>query len=319
MAVDPALQIGTVGGAAAAGAIAGSLFLPGIGTFLGFLAGAIVGLITVGEMQQQDAEAERLRQQAENLDILNEPGGYYDQIQQALQTELDDIEADREAAATNLSMTLNELEGQADVSKLQTAAQVAGQAVQGLETARTGEETKGQIGAAAGAGGVSVESGSVLKMAASVSKAVGRRVAVANLGIGVARAEGAYTQQVIRNNMLRAELNYADTIRAQDTREAQATAQQTLTEYNRATSEDDQAYMQTQAEWMQGTGMALTALGGIMDAASAGYGIAQNVSKLPSATPQTTSFTPTNSRSYLNNSGFVAAVPELQFGGSGGY
>ena len=251
------------------------------------LAGGVIG--TIGAVHDAEAEQAALELQADNLDELSQEGGYYDDVLAALQTELDDIEADRIAAGVDLSLTVKELEGQIGVSKAQEAASVAGQAVQGLETARSGEEAKGNISAAAGAGGVSTESGSVLRVAASVNKAIGRRVAVANMGIASTRLAGALQREVSQDNITRANLAYQDTLRALTTREAQAAAQQTLTEYQQSTGAAEAERLRTEAEWIEETGIPLTIAGGVVNTigntATAGFNL---LSGLPSTVPRAT-------------------------------
>ena len=230
--------------------------------------------------------------EAENLEELSEEGGYYDQVLEALQTELDDIEADRAAAATNLAMTEKELTAQIGVSKLQEQAAVAASAVQGLQAGRTGAEAKGAGAAAAGAGGVSVGSGSVLRMAAAVDKSVGRQVSLANLNTAATRAAGAYQRDVIQNNITRARLNYQDQIRAADTREAQIEAQTTLTEYQQETGLEQAEFLQSEADWINEWGIPLTVAGGVLETAGAAVNTATRVAGLAApSTPNSYNFT----------------------------
>jgi len=282
---------------------------------------AILGLVAMvggaiitalGQAHQAEAAAEAAAVEAENLQELSSEGGYYDQVLAALQTELNDIEADRDAAATALQLTEQELGGQKELSAIEEAAQVAGleaqkagqeaqkagQAVQGLETARTGAEAKGAIAARAGAGGVSVGSGSVLRTAASVNRAIGRRVAVANmqigasnqaigatnLAVGATQAAGALQRETLQNNITRARLNYADTLRGLDTREAQTTAQQTLTEFNQEAGLEQAGLLQTEADWLTTTAPGLIAAGAVFNALG---GVAKFGASLPDvAAPQ---------------------------------
>lgn len=260
------------------------------------IAGAIIE--GAGQQQQIDAQAQADALQAQNLLELAGDGGYYDEVMQALKIELDDIEADREAAATNLQLTEQELSGQIELSKLEEAAQMAGLGAQkvgieaekagkiseGLETGERGAQATGKIAAAAGASGVSVGSGSILRSAAAVGRAVARRVGLANIGIGAANLEiGATTRQMqatemagalqrttLQNNITRAQLNYQDLLRGLNTREAQLEAQQTLTEYQRETAGEQAWTLASEAAWLQGPGTALNILGTIFNAAGAG-------------------------------------------------
>ena len=245
------------------------------------IAGAIIE--TIGAVHELEALEEQRRLEAENLEELSEEGGYYDQVLEALQVELDDIEADRMAATQNLIMTTQELTASIGVSKLQEAAaivgqeaQKAGQVVQGLGAARQGSEIGGALSARAGAGGVSVGSGSVLRTAAALNRAVSRQVAMANINIGATnqemaatRAAGAYQREVLQNNITRERLNFQNTQRGLDTREAQLTAQETLTEYNQETGQERADLLQTEADWIQESGIPLTVLGGALNVAGA--------------------------------------------------
>ena len=221
----------------------------------------------MGAVHEAEAAAAAAELEAKNLEELSADGGYYDQVIEALKLELDDIEADRDAAAQNLTMTLGELETGVGVSKLQEAASVAGQAAQGLGAARQGAEIGGALAARAGAGGVSVGSGSVLRTAAAVNRAVSRQVAVTNINIGATRAAGAYQREVLQNNMTRARLDFQNTQRGLDTREAQLTAQETLTEYNQETGQERADLLQTEADWIRESGIPLTKVGGALNVA----------------------------------------------------
>lgn len=287
---------------------------------------------TVGAVHEADAAADAAELQADNLDELSEEGGYYDQVLEALQTELDDIEADREAAALNLQMTEKELTGQIGVSKLEEGAAVAGltaqkvgQAVGALETARTGAEATASVAAQAGAGGVSVGSGSVLRTAAGVNRAIGRRVALANVQIGATvkaitttREAGALQREVLQNNITRARLNYADQLRALDTREAQVTAQTTLTEFQQETGGEQADLLREEAEWIQEYGIPLTIAGGILGGVGTVIGGLTRLAGFGAEpTPMSTGYAPGQS---VAPSGYdpVTAQTMLGYGMAGG-
>lgn len=274
------------------------------------IAGSIiktVGQVEQAKSQAQDdllkAKADALK--AANLEELSKGGGYYDQVLAALETELADTEADRLAASTSLALTEAELSGALEQSKLSETAAVAGlqgkikesaiqekvsvaqQVVGGLETAQAGAQATGQIGARAGAGNIA--GGSVLRQAESVMRQVSRRVSLANLGIsgtkeigkierqgltteiGVVQGAADVEQLRIQNDITRSRLNYEDTLRGLNTRQAGLIAEQTKTTFQQTTGleeagllTEEAANLTAEADWLTTYGVPLTIAGGVV-------------------------------------------------------
>ena len=101
---------------------------------------------TIGDVQKAQRQAKEDERKAEQLEELSKPGGYYDQVLESIQSELQDVEADRMASGKML-------------------------AISSLQVTRQGAQAAGHITAGAGAGNLA-QTGSIEKRKGLVEEAV---------------------------------------------------------------------------------------------------------------------------------------------------
>jgi len=115
--------------------------------------GAAVNII--GNVQQAQAKAKEDERKASQLEDLSKPGGYYDQELKAIQSDLQNVEADRAAAGKML-------------------------AISSIEITRQGAQAKGGVAATAGAGNLA-QTGSISKRQDTITEQVNLNMAKVRL------------------------------------------------------------------------------------------------------------------------------------------
>lgn len=121
---------------------------------IGIAVGGIVK--TIGDVQTAQARARDDERKAKQLEELSKPGGYYDQVLEGIHLDLQDVEADRQAAGKIL-------------------------AINALDITRQGAGLEGQVLARAGAGNLSTTSGSIVKRQGVITQAVQENLAKTRL------------------------------------------------------------------------------------------------------------------------------------------
>jgi hypothetical protein len=224
---------------------------------LGILFGIYVigtAIKVVGEVQQSLAQADADRLKASQLEELSKPGGYYDQALAALNLDLTNIESGRTAAGKMLALTAAQYQASSDQTRA-TATQ------QEMQTARKGSEAAGSVAASAGAGNLG-QSGSVEKRKEGIQAQTQSSLAYIQQS-----ADRSIQQNEI--DIKKATLQYEDQLRGLSSRQAQDTAEITLTQFKQNSGTQDAALLNSEADWLSTWGVILPIAAGPADVASA--------------------------------------------------
>ena len=175
----------------------------------------LVGGWFAGQGQAQKNKADIARMQGQDP--------IYDAQQVALQAELDQIKADKKAAADLAAISNAQTTQQAalavqtsEINKAQIAQEAAlsvrqaeiqrqGVVVQGIGTAYQGAQAIGSVGARAGAGNLG--GASVARQAQAIQTQTGRRIGLANAQIGVIGQQIGTIQSLATENIQKQDIN----------------------------------------------------------------------------------------------------------------